>query len=132
MKKEIVQELKTTGDEQQLSQQICLIQPPLTPKSELNQPTRVISPNAGKPNEESNTRFDDLSQGINELHTFNQIITQPEPYMQEYEAFGRYVTSALNNLSQRQAILVQNEIQNILTRYRLDMISAPSTSSNNQ
>ena len=49
--------------------------------------------------------------------------------MQENKAFGSYVALALDKLPQREAIMAQNEIQNILTRYRLGLISAPSTCS---
>jgi hypothetical protein len=46
--------------------------------------------------------------------------------MQENEASGSYVALALDKLPQREAIMAQNEIQNILTRYRLGLIAAPS------
>ena len=46
--------------------------------------------------------------------------------MQKNEAFGSYVALALDKLPQREAIMVQNDIQNILTRYRLGMRAAPS------
>jgi len=46
--------------------------------------------------------------------------------MHENEAFGSYVALALDKLPQREAIMAQNDIQNILIRYRLGMRAAPS------
>jgi hypothetical protein len=63
---------------------------------------------------------------VNELRTVNQVLSQPDPRMQENEAFGSYVALALEKLPQREAIIAQNYIQNILTRYRLGMRAAPS------
>ena len=58
------------------------------------------------------------SQAVNELRTVNQVLSQPDPRMQENETFGSYVALALDKLPQREAIMAQNDIQNILTRYR--------------
>jgi len=63
---------------------------------------------------------------VNELRTVNQVLSQPDPRMQENEAFGSYVALALDKLPQRETIMAQNDIQNILTRYRLGMRAAPS------
>jgi hypothetical protein len=68
----------------------------------------------------------DLSQAVNELRTVNQVLSQSDTRMQENEAFGSYVALALDKLPQREAIMAQNDIQNILTRYRLGMRAAPS------
>jgi hypothetical protein len=46
--------------------------------------------------------------------------------MQENEAFGSYVALALDKLPQREAIVAQNDIQNILTKYMLGMRAASS------
>ena len=63
---------------------------------------------------------------MDELRTVNQVVSQPDPSMQENEAFGSYGALELDKLPQREAIMAQNEIQNILTRYRLGMRAAPS------
>jgi len=63
---------------------------------------------------------------VNELRTVNQVLSQPDPCMQENEAFGSYIALALDKLPQREAIMAQNDIQNILTSYRLGMRAAPS------
>jgi hypothetical protein len=63
---------------------------------------------------------------VNELCTVNQVLSQPDPRMQENKAFGSYVAFALDKLPQREAIMAQNDIQNILTRYRLGMRAVPS------
>jgi hypothetical protein len=63
---------------------------------------------------------------VNELRTVNQVLSQPDPRMQENEAFGSNIALALDKLPRRQAIMAQNDIQNILTRYRLGMRAAPS------
>jgi hypothetical protein len=63
---------------------------------------------------------------VNELCTVYQVSSQPDPRMHENEAFGSYVALALHKLPQREAIMAQNDIQNILTRYRLGMRAAPS------
>lgn len=65
-------------------------------------------------------RLHELLSAISELRKANAILSQPEPSIQENVAFGTYVASVLNKLHPQQAILAQNEIQNILTRYRLD------------
>ncbi|KAG9493456.1 hypothetical protein GDO78_001393 [Eleutherodactylus coqui] len=91
----------------------------------MQQPCSTQTPKDGKPRR-NKRRLDDPSQTTKELHTVNQLLSQSEPSMPENEAFGRYVTSALNKLPERELIMAQNDIQNILTRYRLNMISAPS------
>jgi hypothetical protein len=80
----------------------------------------------GKKQKGTKRRLYDLSQAVNELRAVNQVLRQPEPCMQENEAFGSYVTLALDKLPQREAIMAQNDIQNILTRYRLGMRPALS------
>ncbi|XP_073976419.1 uncharacterized protein isoform X1 [Rhodnius prolixus] len=65
-------------------------------------------------------RLQKLTIAINELRKVNTILNQPEPSVQENVAFGTYVASVMNKLHPQQAILAQNEIQNILTRYRMD------------
>jgi hypothetical protein len=67
-----------------------------------------------------------LSQAVNELRTVNQVLSQPDLCMQENEVFGSYVALALDKLPQREAIMAQNDIQNILTRYRLGVTAVPS------
>jgi len=63
---------------------------------------------------------------VTELRTVNQGLSEPDRHMQENEAFGCYVALALDRLPQREAIMAQNDIGNILTRYRLGMRAAPS------
>ena len=124
-----VDELEIIGGEQQSSQQACSKQllHEETRTCQSGQPTRVFSSNTGKHNKGTKRRLDELSQAINELRTMNQILTQPEPCLQENEAFGKYDTSAINKLSQSQTILAQSEIQNILTTYRLNISAPPRT-----
>jgi hypothetical protein len=38
------------------------------------------------------------SQTVNELRTVNEVLSQPDPRMQENEAFGSYVPLALDKL----------------------------------
>jgi hypothetical protein len=73
-----------------------------------------------------NKRASNLSQAVNELRTVNQVLSQPHSCMQGNEASGSYTALALDKLPQREAIMAQNDIQNILTRYRLGMRAAPS------
>jgi hypothetical protein len=63
---------------------------------------------------------------LNELRTVNQVLSQPDPRIQENEASGSYAALELDILPQREAVMAQNYIQNILTRYRLGMRAAPS------
>jgi hypothetical protein len=63
---------------------------------------------------------------VNELRAVNQGLSQDDRRMQENEAFGSYVALPLDKLPQREAIMAQNDIQNILARYRQGMRTAPS------
>jgi hypothetical protein len=63
-----------------------------------------------------------LSEAVKELRTVKQVLSQPDPCMQENEAFGSYVPLTLDTLPQRETIMDQN----IFTRYRLGLIAVPS------
>ena len=86
-----------------------------TPISQSGQSKPGTSSSAGK-QKGAKRRLYDLSQAVNELRTVNQVLSQPDLRMQENEAFGSYVALALDKLPQREAIMAQNDIQNILTR----------------
>ena len=100
-----------------------------TPGSQPGQGKPGTSSSAGK-QKGTKRRLYDLSQVVNELRTVNQVLSQPDPCMQENEAFGSYVALALDKLPQRETIMAQNDIQNILTKYRLGMRAAPSSPCN--
>jgi hypothetical protein len=96
-----------------------------TPISQSGQGNPRTSSSAGK-QKGTKRRLYDLSEVVKELCTVNQVLSQPDPRMQENKAFGSYVNLALDKLPQREAIMAQNEIQNILTRYRLGLKAGPS------
>jgi len=112
-------------EEQQSTHRQTPLQKSHTPISQSGQGKPGISSNAGK-QKGTKRRLYDLSQAVNELRTLNQGLSQPDPRMQENEAFSSYVALALDKLPQREAIMAQNDIQNILTSYRLGMRAAPS------
>jgi len=112
-------------EEQQPPHRQTPLQKSHTPISQSGQGKPGTSSSAGK-QKGTKRRLYDLSQAVNELRTVNQVLSQPDLRMQENEAFGSYVALALDKLPQREAIMAQNDIQNILTRYRLGMRAAPS------
>jgi hypothetical protein len=64
--------------------------------------TSISQSGQGKPGTSSSAgkqkgtkcRLYELSQAMNELRTVNQVLSQPEPRIQENEAFGSYVALA--------------------------------------
>lgn len=87
----------------------------------ITQSTREASSDAGKP-KGNKRRLHDLSAVVNELRTTSQVLSESEPRMEETEAFGNYVASALDKFPRKEAILAQSEIQQILTRYSLNIL----------
>ena len=120
-----VDEPKRMPEEQQPPHRQTLLQQSHTPIIQSGQGKPGTSSRAGKP-KGTKSRLYDLPQTVNELRAVNQVLSQPDPPIQENKAFGSYLALALDKLPQREAIMAQHEIQNILTRYRLGMTAAPS------
>lgn len=67
-------------------------------------------------------RLQDLSYAVKELRNVSEILSHPhstESEQDEIEVFGKYVSKTLNKLSAHDAVCAQQEIQSILTKYRL-------------
>jgi len=120
-----VDEPEKMPEEQQPPHRQTPLQKSHTPFSQSRQGNPGTSSSAGR-QKGTKCRFYDLSEAVKELRTVNQVLSQPDPLMHENKAFGSYVALALDKLPQREAIVAQNEIQNILTRYRLGLIAVPS------
>jgi len=120
-----VDEPEKMPEEQQPPHRQTPLQKSHTPFSQPCQGNPGTSSSAGR-QKGTKRRLYDLSEAVKELRTVNQVLSQPDPRMQENEAFGSYVALALDKLPQREAIMAQNEIQNILTSYRQELIIAPS------
>jgi len=112
-------------EEQQPPHRQTPLQKSHTPISQSGQGNPGTLSSAGK-QKGTKRRLYDLSEVVKELRTVNQVLSQPDPHMQENEAFDSYVNLAFDKLPQSEAVMAQNEIQNISTRYRLGLIAAPS------
>ena len=64
-----------------------------TPFSQSGQGSPGTSSTAG-----TKRRLYDLSEAVKELRTVKQVLSQPDPRMQENEAFGSYVALAVDKL----------------------------------
>jgi hypothetical protein len=64
-----------------------------TPISQSGQGKPGTSSSAGK-QKGTKRRLYDLPQAMNQLRTVNQVLSQPDPRMQENEALGSYVALA--------------------------------------
>nr|CAH7768104.1 unnamed protein product [Callosobruchus chinensis] len=65
---------------------------------------------------------EDISQAIKQLDCIANNAAMDKPY----DLFGRYVASELRQLPKREAILLQQNIQNSITQAELDMLDKPS------
>jgi hypothetical protein len=120
-----VDEPEKMPEEQQPPHRQTPLQKSHTPVSQSGQGNPGTSSSVRKQKRTKRLLYD-LSEAVKELRTVNQVLSQPDPRVQENEAFGSYVALELDKLPQREAIMSQNEIQNILTRYRPGLIAAPS------
>lgn len=62
-----------------------------------------------------------LSKAVRDLKAVNENINAPEPNLSEQEVFGKHVAKCLEDLGAFEASLAQQDIQNILTKYRVEM-----------
>ncbi|KAG8288853.1 hypothetical protein J6590_010972 [Homalodisca vitripennis] len=60
----------------------------------------------------------DISQAIQKLDKISHNVTEDK----QYEQFGRYVAAELRQLPKREAILLQQEIQDCITRSKLSLL----------
>lgn len=68
-------------------------------------------------------QLDDLRSAVNELKTVhNNLNNQPECQVSENEAFGQYITACLNKLPVQDSVMLQSEIQSLVTKYRLKAV----------
>nr|CAH7740931.1 unnamed protein product [Callosobruchus chinensis] len=65
---------------------------------------------------------EDISQAIKQLDCIANNAAMDKPY----DLFGRYVASELRQLPKREAILLQQNIQNSITQAKLEMLDKPS------
>ena len=67
-------------------------------------------------------QLDDLRSAVHELRTVHKNLNQPECQVSESEAFGQYVTACLNKLPVQESVLLQADIQSLITKYRLKAV----------
>ncbi|CAH2011641.1 unnamed protein product, partial [Acanthoscelides obtectus] len=68
-------------------------------------------------------QLDDLRSAVNELENVHKNLNnQPECQISENEAFGQYITVCLNKLPVQESVMLQSEIQSLVTKYRLKAV----------
>lgn len=83
----------------------------------------VNSQSTQKRRKMTNIKVKDVSSCINNLQSLTTSINNIQPTEDEFNIFGQSVAIQLKKLPLAQAIAAQNEIQTLLTRYRLSNIS---------
>lgn len=71
----------------------------------------------------------ELSGAVKELRTASEILSQPEVEDSEATTFGMYVGKCISNFPPLQSALAQQEIQAVLTKYKLSLIENSSYAS---
>lgn len=66
-------------------------------------------------------KHQNLSKAVTDLKVVSENRNVPEPNLSEREVFGRHVAKCLEGLGVLEASMAQQEIQNILTKYRVQM-----------
>ncbi|XP_068234559.1 uncharacterized protein [Palaemon carinicauda] len=89
--------------------------------TENSNPTGELQPPAPK---RPRKQTSELIPSINETKDLNRVCCNPRYIDDECEAFGRHVAVQLQQLPVTQRIYAQDEVQKILTRYRLAAIKA--------
>lgn len=81
------------------------------------------TPTVSRQKTSSSKRITEVTSAIKELKELNKTINSTKQVDDEYEIFGKYVAVQLRKLQPDQCILAQEEIQRILTKYRLAALS---------
>lgn len=64
----------------------------------------------------------ELSSVVKDLRAASDTLLQPDPELSENEIFGKYVTKCLDKLAPLESALAQQEIQSILTKYKISLL----------
>jgi hypothetical protein len=64
-------------------------------------------------------KYEDLSNAVHNLKALSENLNSSEDEPSEFEAFSKYVQKCMENLDPIDATLAQQEIQSILTKYKL-------------
>jgi len=65
------------------------------------------------------TLLREVSDTVHELKTLNEMINRPEPETHEYDVFAAHIARQLKQLNAASCILAQQDIQGVVTRYRM-------------
>lgn len=67
-----------------------------------------------------------LAKAVKDLKVLRENMNAPEPNLSKQEVFGKHVAKCLESLSASEAALAQQDIQNILTKYRVQVFQKES------
>lgn len=67
-------------------------------------------------------KYSELSSAVKELRANSELLMKPEAEQSETETFGLYVGKCLDKFPPMQNALAQQEIQGILTKYKIALI----------
>lgn len=100
------------------------IEDDLTQHSAPSSQSATIKGNSNQdPKSRSKKQVSAVGAAIKELKELNRAINIPNLVEEECEAFGRHVAVQLKKLQSKHSILAQEEIQRVLTKYRLAGLS---------
>lgn len=88
--------------------------------------TAAIEPACTKPRG-AKRKLQELSSAVKELRNASEALSQADHDETENEAFAKYVLKSFDKLSPMGAILAQQEIQGVLTKYRLQATQGQHT-----
>jgi len=73
------------------------------------------------------TLLREVSDTVRELKTLNETINRPEPEAHECDVFAAHIARQLKQLNAASCILAQQDIQGVVTRYRMrDLLNEES------
>jgi len=90
------------------------------------QPATSLPTSKSCPNKKR-TLLREVSDTVRELKTLNETINRPEPEAHECDVFATHIARQLKQLNAASCILAQQDIQGVVTRYRMrDLLNEES------
>lgn len=117
MEEEPINPLKEESESLDNTNHVLPPQPSQTPAKPIIQASSTSFPRLYK----IKRKHQNLSKAVKELKAARENINAPEPNLSEQEVFGKHVAKCLEDLGAFEASLAQQDIQNILTKYRVQM-----------
>ena len=94
--------------------------------NELKQPATSLPTSAPCP-KKKRTLLREVSDTVRELKTLNETINRSEPEAHECDVFAAHIARQLKQLNAASCILAQQDIQGVVTRYRMrDLLNEES------